>query len=274
MFFHNQKLGVRKQVELGEYWGNLEVHPQGARVPGIPAATVMWHDYYQKKFHKPVNFKSSNYSNWDANRYPNVNAQTWHSDFSYLRTPAGVTHLHLDHIPDLGGDTMWASGYAAYDKLSEEMKRFLDGKKAVFVSMDTYLDRNDPFGSSKPVERVHPIIRTHPVTGWKSLNANRQFAKHIVGLTPVESDLILNYLFDIYEKNADIQVRLNWKSDPGYGTSAIWDNRCSVHRSVWDLEDGTRRHGTRITSLADEPFYDPNSKSQREALGLPIAPEE
>ncbi|KGK35607.1 hypothetical protein JL09_g5242, partial [Pichia kudriavzevii] len=86
-----------------------------------------------------------------------------------------------------------------------------------------------------------------------------------------ESDLILNYLFDVYEKNADIQVRFKWTpTKQGYGTSAIWDNRISQHRAVWDHEGEEPRHGTRVTSLAEIPFFDPESKSQREALGKPI----
>ncbi|GME99050.1 unnamed protein product [[Candida] boidinii] len=93
--------------------------------------------------------------------------------------------------------------------------------------------------------------------------------KSIIGLTPVESDLILNYLFDVYEKNADIQVRFNWKSTkPGYGTSAIWDNRSTQHSAVWDHEGKQPRHGTRVTSLAEVPYFDPESKSQREARGI------
>ncbi|GME98924.1 unnamed protein product [Ambrosiozyma monospora] len=172
---------------------------------------------------------------------------------------------------NVGGDTYWASGYAAYDKLSEEFKKFLDGKKATYVSLHGYLDRNDPFAGPKKIERVHPIVRTNPATGWKSLFLNRKYTKRILGVTPVESDIILNYLFDVYEKNADIQVRHKWgPTKPGYGVSALWDNRVSIHRTVWDYEGQDERHGTRVTSLAEVPYFDPESKSQREALGLPL----
>ncbi len=273
VFFRNQKLPPRKQKELGEYWGNVEVHPQAPHVPGLPGETVIWVDYW-RKHGMNINFKNCDYGNFDRVRYGRMGNETWHTDLVHERQPAGITHLHLDSIPNVGGDTLWASGYAAYDKLSEEMKKFLDGKKAVYESAHSYLDRNDPFGGRKKIERVHPLVRTNPATGWKTLFVNRAMTKRIVGLTPVESDVILNYLFDVYEKNADIQVRFNWKSDPGYGTSAIWDNRSTQHRTVWDHEGLEPRHGTRVTSLAEIPYFDPQSKSQREALGLPITKEE
>ncbi|VEU23046.1 DEKNAAC104286 [Brettanomyces naardenensis] len=273
VFFRNQKLPPKVQRDLGEYWGQVEVHPQTPQVPGLPGITVIWNDYLQKNGMN-INFKNDNYGNFDILRYGSVGNQTWHTDLVHEHQPAGITHLHLDTIPDVGGDTIWASGYAAYDKLSEEFKRFLDGKKAVYVSAHSYLDRDDPFGGPKRVERVFPLVRTHPATGWKYLFVNRSMTRRIIGVTPVESDLILNYLFDVYEKNADIQVRFRWNSEPGYGTSAIWDNRSTQHRAVWDNEGIGARHGTRVTSLAEIPYFDPKSKSQREALGLPISKED
>ncbi|VEU23102.1 DEKNAAC104121 [Brettanomyces naardenensis] len=272
VFFRNQKLPPKVQRDLGDYWGQVEVHPQTAQVPGLPGITVIWMDYFRQKG-LDINYKNNNFGNFDIVKFGSNGTQIWHTDLVHEHQPAGITHLHLDSIPDVGGDTIWASGYAAYDKLSEEFKKFLDGKKAVYVSAHSYLDRDDPLGGLKKVERIHPLVRTHPATGWKFLFVNRSMTKRIVGLTPVESDLILNYLFDVYEKNADVQVRWNWKSDPGYGTSAIWDNRSTQHKSVWDHEGIEARHGTRVTSLAEVPFFDPKSKSQREALGLPISQE-
>ncbi|KAG0679243.1 hypothetical protein C6P40_004327 [Pichia californica] len=267
VFFRDQKLSPSAQHKLGDYYGNVEVHAQVAHVPGLPGTTVIWNDYQVKKGMN-LNFATSNLSNWDSTKYLNVGNQGWHTDLVHERQPAGYTHLHLDAIPDVGGDTIWSSGYGAYDKLSDEFKKFLDGKEAVYVSAHQYLDREDPFGGPKRIERVHPLVRTHPATGWKFLYVNRGMTKRIVGLSPVESDLVLNYLFDVYEKNADIQVRFKWtNSKQGYGTSAIWDNRISQHRNVWDHEGDQPRHGTRVTSLAEKPYFDPESKSQREALG-------
>ncbi|ODQ47697.1 hypothetical protein PICMEDRAFT_15617 [Pichia membranifaciens NRRL Y-2026] len=268
VFFRDQKLSPTAQHKLGDYLGNIEVHAQVPQVPGLPGTSVIWVDYQTKKGME-LNFANSNLSNWDSTRYLNVGNQGWHTDLVHERQPAGYTHLHLDAIPSVGSDTIWASGYGAYDKLSDELKKFLDGKETVYVSAHQYLDRDDPFGGPKRIERVHPLVRTHPATGWKFLYVNRGMTKRIVGLSPVESDIILNYLFDVYEKNADLQVRFKWtNTKQGYGTSAIWDNRVSQHRNVWDHEGAEPRHGTRVTSLAEKPFFDPESKSQRESLGL------
>ncbi|KAG7754183.1 hypothetical protein KL930_003087 [Ogataea haglerorum] len=271
VFFRDQKLSPQKQLELGEYWGRVEKHPQVSQVNGLPGITVIWQDYFQKSLGSNFTYKNINLGNWDATKNRMRGAQVWHTDLVHEKRPAGITHLHLDAIPDVGGDTLWSSGYAAYDKLSESFKKNLDGKQAVYISANGYLDRKNPFSGPKKVERVHPLVRTHPATGWKALYVNRSMTKRIVGLSSVESDLILNYLFDVYEKNADIQVRFRWTpSKEGYGTSAIWDNRVSQHRSTWDHEGRQPRHGTRVTSLADLPYFDPESKSQREALGLPL----
>ncbi|TID28151.1 hypothetical protein CANINC_002688 [Pichia inconspicua] len=270
VFFRDQKLPPSKQLELGKYWGNIEYHPQTPHVTGLPGVTVIWNDFNQKKG-MTLTFENANLANWDTLRYLNVGNQGWHTDLVHEKQPAGYTHLHLDAIPSVGGDTIWSSGYGAYDKLSDEFKKFLDGKQAVYVSAHSYLNRDDPLGGPQRVERIHPIVRTHPATGWKFLAVNRSMTKRILGVSPVESQLILDYLFDVYEKNADLQVRFKWtNTKDGYGTSAIWDNRVSQHRNVWDHEGAEPRHGTRVTSLADIPTFDPNSKSQREALGLPI----
>ncbi|CAM9022592.1 unnamed protein product [Wickerhamomyces anomalus] len=93
-----------------------------------------------------------------------------------------------------------------------------------------------------------------------------------MGLEPAESQMILNYLFDVLEKNLDIQVRFNWtvpQQDRMLGASAIWDNRVCNHYAIADYDDQQdQRHGTRVVSLSDPLVYIEGSKSQREALGL------
>jgi len=180
------------------------------------------------------------------------------------KQPAGVTHLHNDVVPPVGGDTLWASGYAAYEKLSPDFRKIIDGKQAVYRSAHPYLDRDDPDAGPKFVERVHPLVRVHPATGWKALWVNRAMTSRIVGLDKAESDLILGYLYDVYEKNVDIQVRFKWTPR----TSALWDNRITIHNASWDYEGNHPRHGTRVTSLAEKPFFDDNAPTRRQALGL------
>lgn len=191
-------------------------------------------------------------------------ASLWHSDLVHERQPPGITHLHNDTIPPVGGDTLWASGYAAYEKLSPDFRRFIDGKDAVYRSSFSCVDAHDPTSGPKYVERTHPLVRVHPATGWKALWVNRLLTTRIVGLDEAESDWILQYLHHVFETNMDIQVRFKWTP----GASALWDNRVTIHSVAWDFTGGHARHGTRVTSLAEKPYFDPQAPTRREALGL------
>ena len=135
--------------------------------------------------------------------------------------------MHNDTVPTTGGDTVWASGYSAYEKLSPDFRKIIDGKKAVYRSAHSYLDRDDPTAGPKYVERTHPLVRVHPATGWKALWVNRAMTERIVGLDKAESDVILHYLFEVFEKNIDIQVRFKWTPR----ASALWDNRYTMFKS-------------------------------------------
>ncbi|KIK56607.1 hypothetical protein GYMLUDRAFT_204569 [Collybiopsis luxurians FD-317 M1] len=250
VFFRNQDISPQQQLALGKYYGQVEVHPQVAQVPGHLGVTVIWPDLAATE--RPANFRNPG------------GASRWHSDLVHELQPAGITHLHNDTVPPIGGDTLWASGYSAYEKLSPDFRKIIDGKYAVYRSAHAYLDRNDPEEGPKHIERVHPLVRVHPATGWKSLWVNRTFTVRIVGLDRAESDVILNYLFDVYEKNVDIQLRFKWTPN----TSALWDNRITIHNASWDYAAKHPRHGTRVTTLGEKPFFDPSAPTRRQALGL------
>ncbi|KAI9741679.1 MAG: hypothetical protein M1834_000064 [Cirrosporium novae-zelandiae] len=250
VFFRDQDISPQQQKELGEWYGEIEIHPQVPQVPGVPGVTVIWPELQATE--RKASF-----------RHPG-GASRWHSDLVHERRPAGVTHLHNDTVPEVGGDTLWASGYAAYEKLSPDFRKLIDGKEAVYRSAHPYLDRDDPSAGPKYVERVHPLVRVHPATGWKALWVNRAMCDRIVGLDKPESDVILGYLYDVYEKNVDIQLRFHWTPR----TSALWDNRITIHNASWDYEAAQPRHGTRVTALAEEPYFDPSAPTRRQALGL------
>ncbi|OCF72391.1 hypothetical protein I204_06770 [Kwoniella mangroviensis CBS 8886] len=247
VFFRDQDISPQQQQELGIYLGDGEIerHPQAAQVPGVGGGiTLIWEQGRKDKVYSGR-----------SHRVPYGGGQFgWHTDLVHEVYPPGCTHLHQDTVPEVGGDTLWASGYAAYDKLSPAFKKVIDGLN--------YKDENDPEGNKKFVERTHPLVRTHPVTGWKVLWINQAMTSHIEGFDEAESDAILNYLYNVYERSTDIQVRWHWTP----GTSAIWDNRSTIHTVSYDY-DG-ERHGTRVSSLAEKPYYDPNSKSKAEALQL------
>ncbi|KAG9665817.1 putative TfdA family taurine dioxygenase, partial [Aureobasidium melanogenum] len=110
------------------------------------------------------------------------------------------------------------------------------------------------------LEAVHPIIRTNPVTGWKSVYVNRGFTRRINGVTKDESDMLLQYLFNLVTQNHDAQVRFKWNKND----LAIWDNRSTWHTATYDYE--AARAGDRVCSLGEKPFLDPASSSRRDAL--------
>ncbi|KAF2140329.1 uncharacterized protein K452DRAFT_319832 [Aplosporella prunicola CBS 121167] len=255
VFFRDQDITPQQQKELGEWFGEIEIHPQVPQVPGVPGVSVIWPELQATE--RPANFRNPG------------GASRWHSDLVHERQPAGVTHLHNDTVPSTGGDTLWASGYAAYEKLSPSFRKLIDGKTAIYRSAHPYLDRQSPEQGPKYVEREHPIVRVHPATGWKALWVNRAMTVRIVGFDKAESDVILNYLYDVYEKNVDIQLRFKWTPR----TSALWDNRITIHNASWDYANKEPRHGTRVTALAEKPYFDPEAPTRRQALGL-VGPDE
>jgi len=261
VFLRDQDLSPQKQKEIGLYLGDglIEIHPQAPQVPTVEGVSIIWEPAYQNLAANKGRTEGRNFRS--ANR---AGTGVWHTDLVHESFPPSYTHLHQDTVPPVGGDTFWASGYSAYDKLSPAFRALIEPLKAVYISAHKYLDENNPDAPPKNVERVHPLVRTHPVTGWKSLYVNRAMTSRIEGLDKPESDLILNYLFDVYERNQDIQIRWHWTP----GTSAIWDNRISIHSVSWDYEGKEDRHGTRVSSLAERPFFEPESKSRRESLGL------
>ncbi|GAA5970705.1 hypothetical protein JCM21900_000972 [Sporobolomyces salmonicolor] len=251
VFFRDQDLTPAQQRDLGAYFGEVEVHPSAAQVPGLPGVSIIWDELAPEK--KSFGFRNP------------FGTQDWHTDCElHEKQPPGITHLHNDTVPEVGGDTYWASGYSAYDHLSPSFRKIVDGLKAVYRSAHSYPNPDDPEGPRIPIEREHPLVRVHPATGWKSLFVNRKYTLRIVGFEPAESKLLLDYLFDVYEKSLDSQIRFHWTPR----TSALWDNRISIHAAVYDHEGKVPRHGTRVSSLAEVPYFDANAPSRREALGL------
>ncbi|GAA6040616.1 hypothetical protein JCM8097_008070 [Rhodosporidiobolus ruineniae] len=252
VFFRDQDLTPQAQRDLGAYFGEVEVHPTAAQVPGLPGVSIIWDELDPQKAAGKLGFRN------------HFGTQDWHTDLTHEKQPPGITHLHNDTVPDVGGDTFWASGYAAYDHLSPTFRDLIKNLKGVYQSAHAYPNPEDPTGPRVHIEREHPLVRTHPATGWQSLFVNRKYTIRIAGLEPAESKLLLEHLFDVYEKSLDSQIRFKWTPR----TSALWDNRISIHAAVYDHEGKSERHGTRVSSLAEVPYFDASAPTRREALGL------
>lgn len=167
---------------------------------------------------------------------------------------------------------MWASGYEIYDRLSPPIRELLENLTATHDASFFHDEasrlgnplregiRGSPLNQGGDLKAEHPVVRTNPVTGWKSVYINKGFTKRINGVSRDESDLLLGYLFNLLTQNHDAQVRYRWaKNDV-----AIWDNRSTMHCATYDYE--AARAGDRVCSLGEAPYLDRSSTGRREAL--------
>ena len=113
------------------------------------------------------------------------------------------------------------------------------------------------------MEAVHPVIRTNPVTGWKSVYSVGQHVSHINDVTAEESEMFLSWFKRLLIGNHDLQCRFRWQN---VDDIAIWDNRCTFHNATFDFEGLGDRAGNRAVSVGEKPFFDPGSTGRREAL--------
>jgi taurine dioxygenase len=179
----------------------------------------------------------------------------WHTDTAYLDCPPMATMLIAREVPPYGGDTLFASGYAAYEALSEGMRRLLDPLRAVNSSAkaDVTKTREDRLKDSarddarKLYEAEHPVVRTHPETGRRALYVNVGHTTRFVGMTEEESAPLLNFLYQ-HQVRPEFTCRFSWEP----GSIAFWDNRCVLHNPVNDYH-GHRRVMHRVTLAGDRP---------------------
>jgi sulfonate dioxygenase len=258
VMFRNQKnFDIQKQRELGAYYGKLHKHATTS-VPkrgDLDDVHVVYTDEKSKD-----------------QRAMFAPTFLWHSDVTYEIQPPSYTSLKVLTGPPRGGggDTLWSSQYAAYDALSPAMQKYLESLTALH-SADIQAVGSRALGRTvrrEPVTTEHPLIRTHPVTGWKSLFFNPGFVTKIVGIPKVESDTIVNLLNEIVSTTQEGHVRFQWGQDD----VAFWDNRISNHSASYGFAPH-RRHAVRVAAQAERPVFDPAGKSQEEELnrlyGLP-----
>lgn len=178
-------IGPQKQKDLGQYFGRLHVHPVGAHVKDH----LEFHSIYLGKDNLYRLGRSSS----------RLTTTGYHSDVSYEHQPPAITILTLVQVPATGGDTGWTSQAAAYERLSEPLKAFLEGLRAEHSGFEQAekAARDGHFIRRDPVRSYHPIVRVHPVTKQKVPFVNPGFTKRIVGLKDEESDAILKLLFSV-----------------------------------------------------------------------------
>jgi taurine dioxygenase len=236
LFFENQPITPVQQRDLAARFGSLHIHPIYPHVPEVPEIIVL-----------------------DTSHDNPPDNDNWHTDVTFLRTPAMGALLSAKHLPPSGGDTLWSSGVAAYEALSPPMQQMLCGLTATHDILKSFGAQR--FARTEQEEArwlkaqkehppvVHPVIRTHPVTGQRGIFVNEGFTTRILELGATESDAVLRLLFAHIAK-PEFTVRWRWKE----GDFAFWDNRLTQHYATADYLP-QRRVMHRATVLGDAPFF-------------------
>ena len=225
LFFRDQDLDDETHLAFALRFGPLSISPLATKYQDSASVTVL-----------------------DQVAPKGEGADEWHSDNTFMANPPLGSILRCVQLPEVGGDTCFASMYAAYEALSPSMRQFVDGLVAVhditkpmrkaIAAGHTHLSLEEMQAKLPPVE--HPVARVHEETGRKALFVNRNSTTHVVGLSERENEMLLPFLFD-HVRSPEFQCRLHWEP----GTVAFWDNRSVQHYAVADYVE--RRVMRRVT---------------------------
>lgn len=228
IFLRDQDITPDEHIAFAERWGEININRFFPRLDGYDQiATVT------KEPDQTTNIGGG-----------------WHTDHSYDHVPAMGSILIARETPPVGGDTLFACMYTAYDTLSDGLKQTLEDMKAVhssrhiFGEQSSYRDTmKDRFSNPEDAtqDAVHPVVITHPESGRKALYVNPGFTLHFDGWTATESKPLLDYLY-VHAVQLEHTTRFQWAP----GSIAFWDNRCTWHYALNDYH-GTRREMHRIT---------------------------
>ena len=221
IFFRDQDLTAGQHRAFARRLGPLEPHPYVAGLAQHPDIIEI-----VKEPEETHNFGSR-----------------WHADLTFLEQPPGGAVLYARELPPVGGDTMFANMVLAYETLSHGMRRMLEGLSARHASGEPKLYASEfrgmrERGGTDAIEQVHPVVRTHPVTGRKAIFVNPVFTRCFETMTMEESAPVLRYLHE-HATRPEFTFRFRWSP----GTLLIWDNRVVLHNALND-DFGAARNGT------------------------------
>jgi taurine dioxygenase len=245
LIFRDQHITSQQQIDFSRQFGTLFGSPEG--MPLQDTVSRYLHPNH------PEIYRVSNQVDQDGTPTGRARAGTyWHSDVSFREKPASASILYAKEIPMVGGDTLFANSESAYEGLSQVMKNMLAPLQAVhdfaIAAASQYAKpvviRDDLEGSNRA---LHPVIRTHPDTGRKSIYVNPGFTSHLDGFEPKESDALLKFLYDHITQPQYI-FRQIWQEHD----VIMWDNRIMMHFAISDYGDEPR-YLERTTIIGERP---------------------
>jgi taurine dioxygenase len=232
LFFTGQNLAPRQFLEFGRIVGEVQAPDQAA-----PYTPHMGGDLEQVQYIDVTGTARGTY------------ADVWHSDVSFFECPTYAAALHPEVLPSIGGDTIWASMYAAYEALDKPVRAMIEDMRAIHqVAMPGNF-----------MEHSHPLVRVNPRTGRRGLYVNRLFTKRIEGLAPIESANLLEMLMT-HCALPEFQMRFSWSPD----IVVLWDNRFTLHYAVRDYTEPRRM--IRTSTCGERPIGPKEFEAMREPV--------
>ncbi len=233
VFFRDQQLDPASLVALARRFGDIGYYPFVEGMAGHPEVVEV-----VKKEDETINFGG-----------------LWHTDTAYLERPPLGSLLYAVEVPPIGGDTLFANMYLAWESLSDGMQRLLDGLRGVnsaekpdaAVTRVNRMTEKPRDAASVVTTAAHPLVRTHPETGRKALYCSNAHTVHIEGMTIEESRPLLDHLYRVQQRE-EFGCRFHWEA----GSLAFWDNRAAQHNALNDYH-GQRRVMQRVTLAGDVP---------------------
>jgi len=239
LLFRGQNLDAERQLEVTGWFGT----------PGKVARPKEFHPKGYEKLPEGIMLISNIRENGEPIGALPDGEMMFHHDMMHAEVPHKATMLNAVEIPAHGGNTLFASGYAAYDTLPDELRKPLEGRKAFHHYNYGSVQKGDDKGTPAFAESVHPVFRTHDDTGKKAIYVNRLMTEGVVDMEQSEADGLLNALFD-HSENPEFVYEHEWQ----VGDLLLWDNRCSMHART-DFPETERRLLLRTTVLGDaKPF--------------------
>ena len=241
--FRDQELSVEDHIAFSRRFGDLEIH--------ISTDNLL-------KDHPEILLVTNKKENGKYIGVENA-GDTWHSDLSYMEKPSLGSLLYALEISDVGGDTEWSNMYTAYETLPEATKLRITGLKArhsfnrfrnkrVTIPEQRKEGARERYEKISPPDVIHPVVRTHPVTGRKALYVSPRFTIGIEDLPEDEGQALLDELIE-HAARREFIYHHEWR----LGDLLFWDNRCTLHLACRGIPEGQIRHMHRTTVSGDVP---------------------